>query len=106
MLLSSFCTQKADKLFSNNGTFTEAMIQAFLCYILNVYPQGIKFCKSLDPLSQRIMNGGPFNDYWPGSGILEKLGSYSQIEEKERSGFKENWVSVETPISLVSTVFS
>jgi len=106
MFLSSFCTRKANKLFSNNGTFTEAMIQAFLCYVLSVYPRGIKICKLMDPLAQYIIKGWPFNDYWPDSGTLEKLGSYMQIEEKERSGFKGNWVSVEATVSLMSTVFS
>ena len=82
------------------------MIQAFLCYVLSVYPRGIKICKLMDPLAQHIIKGGPFNDYWPDAGTLEKLGSYWHIEEKERSGFKENWVSVETPVSPVSTVLS
>jgi hypothetical protein len=82
------------------------MIQALLCYVVNVYSEGVKICKLLDPLSQRIMEEGQFNDYWLDSGTLKKLCSYVQIEEKERSGFKENWVSVETPVSLMSTVFS
>ena len=92
--MSSFYARKAEQLLSNNGTFIEAMIQAFLCYVVNVYPRGVKFCKLLDPLAQCIMKGGSFNDYWPDSETLEKLGSYVQIEEKERSGFKGNWVSV------------
>jgi hypothetical protein len=82
------------------------MIQVLLYYIVNVYPEGVTLCKLLDALSQDIMKGGTCNDHRPGSRTLEKLGSYVQKEEKERSDFKENWVSVETSADMISTLFS
>src|SRR5579871_5621739 len=93
MFLSSFCTRKANKLFSNNGTFTEAMIQAFLCYVLSVYPRGIKICKLMDPLAQYIIKGWPFNDYWPDSGTLETRFVYAN----RRKG--KEWVQRELGLS-------
>ena len=82
------------------------MIKALLCYIVNVYPEGLKLCKLLDQLSLHIMKGGACNDSWPDPTILEKLGSYVQAEEKEGREFKENWVSVETPATAIGTLFS
>ena len=93
-------------LFSNGTSFTEGMIKALLCYIANVYPEGVKRCKLLDPLSQHILQGGTCNDHWPDSTTLERLGSYVQMEEKEGSNFNENWVSVETTAHAISTLFS
>jgi hypothetical protein len=69
------------------------MIKALLCYIVNVYPEGVNLCKLLDPLSQHIMKGGTCN-LWPDSTALEKLGSYVQSEEKEGSEFNQDWVSI------------
>lgn len=60
----------------------------------------------LDPLSRCIMKGGPFSDYWPDSGILNMLSSYAQVEEKESTEFKENWISVEAGVGSISTVLS
>jgi hypothetical protein len=81
------------------------MIQALLCYIVNVYPEGVKLCRLLDPLSQHIMKGGTCNDYRPDSNTLEKIGSYGQTEEKD-GDFMEDWVSVETSPGQIGTVFS
>jgi hypothetical protein len=39
------------------------MIQAFLCYVVNVYSDGLKLYKLLDPLSQQIIQGGIYNDH-------------------------------------------
>jgi hypothetical protein len=79
------------------------MIEALLCYIINIYPKGVETCKLLDPLSQQIIQGGTSN--LPDSIILEKLESYVQIEEKE-SDFNENWVSIEISAHAISTIFS
>jgi hypothetical protein len=92
-------------MFNNGSLFIEGMITALLCYVVNVYPKGVKLYKLLDLLSQHIMKGGSCNDHWPDSITLEKLGSYVQIEEKEGGEFKENWVSVETSASAISTLF-
>jgi hypothetical protein len=86
--------------------FSEGVVQAFLYYIVNAYPQGVSVCKMLDPLSQYIMKGGPFNDYWPDSGILDRLNLYVQDEEKKSSELKENWISVEAGVGSISTIFS
>jgi hypothetical protein len=92
--------------FSNGTSFTEGMIKALLCYIVNVYPEGVKLCKLLDPLSQHIMKGGTYNDLWSDSTILEKLESYAQMEEKEGSDFNQNWISVETSAHAISKLLS
>jgi hypothetical protein len=96
---------QTNKLFSNGTSFTEGMIKALLCYIVNIYPEGVKLCKLLDQLSQHIMKGLAYNDHWPDSTTLEKLGSYTQTEEKEGSGFNENWVLVETSASAINKYF-
>jgi hypothetical protein len=82
------------------------MIQAFLCYVVNVYSDGLKLYKLLDPLSQQIIQGGIYNDHRPDSRTLEKLHSYVQVKEKEGSNFKENWNLVETSAGLISTIFN
>jgi hypothetical protein len=97
---------EANWLFSNGTSFTEGMIKALLSYIVNVYPEGVKLCKLLDPLSQYIMNGGTCYDRWLDSTLSEKLSSYVQTEEKEESDFNKDWVSVETSASAITTLFS
>jgi hypothetical protein len=84
--------------------FSEGVIRAFLYYIVNTYPHGISICKMLDQLSRCIMRGGPFNDYWPDSSILDTIDSYVQAEEKESSEFKENWITVEAGAGSIRTV--
>jgi hypothetical protein len=82
------------------------MIQAFLQYVINVYPEGVKTCKLLDPLSQCIVTGGSLRDHFPDAGTQEQFRSYSQHEEKDRSEFKEDWASVETTVDPLSAVLN
>lgn len=105
MRSSLFQDYKLTKSCSNNGTFTEGMIQAFLHYVINVYPEGVKTCKLLDPLSQCIITGGSLRDHFP-AGTQEQFCSYSQHEEKDRSEFKEDWASVEITVDPLRAVFN
>lgn len=79
------------------------MIEALICYLINVYPEAVNICKSLDTLSKYAMNGISCNDHWPESAIIEKLGSYVQAEERHR--WKDNWVTVETSARAMHTIF-
>jgi hypothetical protein len=81
------------------------MPEALVCYIVNVYPEGVKLCKLLDPLSRDIMKGGTGKDYLLDS-TPGKFRSYVQAEEKERSDFRESWVSVESSFGSIGVLFS
>lgn len=49
---------------------------------------GRSLCSMINSHGIRTMTTLSRLFYWPDSGTLEKLGSYVQIEEKERSGLK------------------
>jgi hypothetical protein len=61
------------------------MILAFPHYIINVYSEGVKTYKLLDPLSQCIITGGLLRDHFPDARTQEQFRSYSQREEKGMS---------------------
>jgi hypothetical protein len=79
--------------------------KALVCYVVDVYPKGVKLYKLLDPLSQNIMKGGTGKDHSPDSTIVEKLRLYVQAKEKERGDFKESWVSVESLVEVIGILF-
>jgi hypothetical protein len=78
------------------------MAKALVCYVVNIYPEGVNLCKLLDSLAQHIVKGGTCIDQGLDTTSLEKLRSYVQAEEKERNGFEENWVSAETSAHAIT----
>jgi hypothetical protein len=72
------------------------MIQAFIYYVANIYPQGVNICRLLDRLSQGIILGESSSCYWPDEDILKSLDIYCQTEEKDLGRvLKNGWDSID-----------
>jgi hypothetical protein len=100
-------TNSADS-FRNRG-FTDDMINAFIHYVANVYPEGINACKLLDPLARCIAHGKPATNCWPDEESLQKLDDYCQQEERDQDSLQQEWsfmdVSGSNYTSELSTIF-
>jgi hypothetical protein len=80
------------------------MIAALLTYIFNAYPQGIRISRMLDPLVQCLIAGASPPSPWLKPEILSAIDGYTQMEEKERFNFGEDWQFVEFPEGFVQIV--
>jgi hypothetical protein len=81
------------------------MIEALLFYIVNAYPEGVRLCKLIDPISQHIITGEARNGVFLDSGVLDKLKAYVQTEEKG-SELKKKWIMVDCSNRVINTLFS
>lgn len=80
------------------------MIEAFLTYLTNVYPNGVRICKLLDSLAESLMKGGSVIEKWPKPDIVNTIKEYSQIEEKERNEFTDDWRLANVPPGFIKVL--
>jgi hypothetical protein len=83
--------------YHNLRVFLSRFWVKFSLYIIR-----IKFCDLWAWATLDFIHGGRDGD----TTILEKLDSYIQTEEKEGSGFNENWAPAETSAHAISALFS
>jgi hypothetical protein len=79
----------------NNVKISIKLIQAVPFYLINVYPEAIKLCQSLDQLSDQISRGEPSSNLDPI--ILERFGLYTQRDEKARHDYRKGWIIPSPP---------
>jgi hypothetical protein len=73
------------------------MILALLTYVLDVYPQGIRISRKLDPFVKCIIDGASPLSSSPAVDTLSEIDRYKQEEEKKRYEFKDEWQPIVIP---------
>jgi hypothetical protein len=69
------------------------MVDPFLTYVKNAYPEGIQASRELEIQSDQLLNGNISEEGLALSQTqsLRKLGEYTQVEEKENYNFDKPW---------------